>query len=98
MSARIGPDGTPTDEVYERYFDDFGTLLINLGRSFRVEQRDRRTSLKYFTQATTFPWTGRAVAHLESATLLQGNVEAALASANLALEDETSLNEQQRGA
>ncbi|MGB1779277.1 MAG: hypothetical protein ACPHQP_06965, partial [Longimicrobiales bacterium] len=86
-----------SDQAYARYFDDFGTLLVNLGRGFRVEQRDRRTALKYFTQATTFPWSGRAVAQFESARLLQGNVEAALENANLALADETSLNDQQRG-
>ena len=91
------PDGTPADEAYERYFDDFGTLLLNLGRSFRVEQRDRRTSLKYFEQATTFPWSGWAVANFESARLLQGNVDAALERANLALSEEASLNDQQRG-
>ena len=95
--APVGPDGAPDGEAYTRYFDDFGTLLVNLGRSFRVEQRDRRTSLKYFTQATTFPWSGRAVAQFESARLLQGNVEAALEIANLALADEASLNDQQRG-
>lgn len=92
-----GPNGVPSEEAYRRYFDDFGTLLVNLGRSFRVEQRDRRTALKYFAQAATFPWSGRAVAHLESALLLQGNVEAALESANLAIEGEATLNEQQRG-
>ena len=95
--APTGPDGVPSDQAYARYFDDFGTLLVNLGRGFRVEQRDRRTALKYFTQATTFPWSGRAVAQFESARLLQGNVEAALENANLALADETSLNDQQRG-
>ncbi|MDG2282812.1 MAG: hypothetical protein P8L45_06800, partial [Longimicrobiales bacterium] len=95
--APTGPDGVPSADGYQRYFDDFGTLLVNLGRRFRVEQRDRRTSLKYFTQATTFPWSGRAVAYFESARLVQGNVEAGLESANLALAEETSLNDQQRG-
>lgn len=92
-----GPDGIPSGEGYQRYFDDFGTLLVNLGRRFRLEQRDRRTSLKYFSQATTFPWSGRAVAYFESARLVQGNVEAALESASLALAEEASLNDQQRG-
>lgn len=91
-----GPDGVPAAEAYLRYFDDFGTLLLNLGREFRVEQRDRRTALKYFTQATTFVWSGQAVAYFETARLLQGNVEVALENAALAMADETSLSEQQR--
>ena len=37
------------------------------------------------------------MAYFESARLVQGNVEAGLESANLALAEETSLNDQQRG-
>ena len=90
------PSGAPVDPAYAQYFDDFGTLCLNVGRSFRVEQRDNRTALKYFTQATTVNWTGRAVAHYEMARLLQGNVDASLESAMRATEDEEALSEPQR--
>lgn len=98
LIARAPTDaaGIPVDETYRRYFEDYGTLCLNIGRSFRVDQRDRRTALMYFMQATTFPWSGQAVAHFEAARLLQANVDAALERANLALSDEDALNEPQR--
>ena len=81
---------------YERYFDDYGTLTVNMGRSARVDARDSRTALKYFTQATELSWSGQAVAHYEVARLVQGNVEAALQSANQALAGEDALSTEQR--
>ena len=90
------PVGAPIDPAYAQYFDDYGTLCLNVGRSFRVEQRDNRTALKYFTQATTVNWTGRAVAHYEVARLVQGNVDASLENAMEAVGDEEALSDTQR--
>lgn len=98
LVARTPKDasGAPVDPEYARYFDDYGTLTVNMGRSARVEARDSRTALKYFTQATELTWSGQAVAHFEVARLVQGNVEAALESANRALGDEEALSSDQR--
>lgn len=91
-----GADGRPVDETYARYFDDYGTLCLNLGRSARVERRDNRTALKYFTQASELNWSGRAVAHYEVARLVQGNLPVALENASRAADDAESLPVEQR--
>lgn len=98
LVARTPTDssGTPVDSTYARYFDDYGTLALNMGRSARVDRRDSRTALKYFTQATELEWSGQAVAHYEVARLIQGNTEAALESADRALADEDALSTDQR--
>lgn len=90
------PTGAPVDSTYARYFDDYGTLTLNLGRSARVDARDSRTALKYFTQATELEWSGQPVAHYEVARLVQSNVDAALESANRAFADEDALSTEQR--
>jgi tetratricopeptide (TPR) repeat protein len=91
-----GSSGAPVDPQYQRYFDDYGTLCLNLGRTFRVEQRDSRTALKYFTQATQLTWSGRSVAHFEVARLVQGNPPVALENATTALEGEETMTVEQR--
>ncbi|MDH3272070.1 MAG: hypothetical protein OEN56_12090 [Gemmatimonadota bacterium] len=98
LVARTPTDasGVPFDSTHARYFDDYGTLTLNLGRSARADLRDSRTALKYFTQATELAWSGRAVAHFEVARLLQGNTGAALESATRALEGEDALSVDQR--
>ena len=88
--------GAPVDSSYARYFDDYGTLCLNLGRSYRLEHRDNRTALKYFTQATTVTWSGRPAAYFEVARLVQGNLPAALENAALALEAEEALPDEQK--
>ncbi len=93
----VDPDGMPVDSAYGQYFDDYGTVCLNLGREALHEQRDNRTALKYFTQASRVRWQGQAVAYLEVASLLRGNTETALAQATLSLERIDQLNlEQQR--
>jgi Tfp pilus assembly protein PilF len=89
--------GVPLDSTHVRYFDDYGRLCLNLGRAFRLEERDSRTALKYFTQATRVNWSGRAVAYFEVARLVQGNVTAALENADMALQAQSTLTDQQRG-
>lgn len=98
LVARTPTDasGQPTDPDYARYFDDFGTLTLNMGRSARVDERDNRTALKYFTQATELTWSGQPVAHFEVARLIQGNIDEALVSANRALQGEDALSDEQR--
>ena len=91
-----GPDGRPLNPAYERYFDDYGTLCMNLGRSARAERRDNRTALKYFTQASEVAWSGRAGAYFEVARLVQGNLPAALENASAALAMEESMTVEQR--
>jgi len=98
LVARTPTDslGAPIDRSYERYFDDYGTLCLNLGRTYRVEHRDSRTALKYFTQATQVTWSGTALAHFEVARLIQGNPTESLANAAVALEGEETLTVEQR--
>ena len=98
LVARTPTDslGVPTDPSHEQYFDDYGTLCLNLGRTFRVEHRDSRTALKYFTQATQVAWSGRAMAHFEVARLIRGNVRVSLENATIALEGEDTLTVEQR--
>ena len=88
--------GVPIDPDYERYFDDYGTLCMNLGRSARAERRDNRTALKYFTQASEVAWSGRGGAYFEVARLVQGNLPAALENATAALEMEETMTVEQR--
>ena len=88
--------GEPVDPTYTRYFDDYGTLCLNLGRVFRMEHRDSRTALKYFAQASDVSWSGRAVAHYEVARLVQSNVSVALEHAEVALAAEGTLTDPQR--
>lgn len=90
------PLGVPLDADYERYFDDYGTLCMNLGRNARAERRDNRTALKYFTQASEVAWSGRAGAYFEVARLVQGNLPAALENATAALTLEESMTVEQR--
>ncbi|MGY8778743.1 MAG: tetratricopeptide repeat protein [Longimicrobiales bacterium] len=92
----IDAAGAPIDPTYVRYFDDYGTLCLNLGRSARVERRDNRTALKYFTQASELAWPGSAVAHYEVARLVQGNLPAALEHATIAATDVEELTVEQR--
>lgn len=92
----VDPSGAPLDEAYERYFDDYGTLCLNLGRSARADRRDNRTALKYFTQATELNWSGQAVAHYEVARMVQGNLPVALEHANSAAADAEALPVEQR--
>jgi len=98
LVARTPTDaaGAPVDPDYERYFEDYGTLCLNVGRRFRAEERDNRTALKYLTQATRVTWSGKAMAHFEVARLTMGNVPAALESAMSAYENEASLTVEQR--
>ncbi len=91
-----GSDGMPLDPAYARYFDDYGTLCLNLGRSARAERRDARTALMYFTQATEIEWSGKAVAHYEVARLVQSNLPVALEHASQADEGAESLEVAQR--
>jgi tetratricopeptide (TPR) repeat protein len=88
--------GVPLDSTAQRYLDDYGTICLNVGRDFLHEQRDNRTALKYFEQASRVTWAGQGVAYLEVATLVQGNVTLATASASQALEREADLSLDER--
>jgi tetratricopeptide (TPR) repeat protein len=92
----IDAEGAPMDAVYERYFEDYGTICLNIGRDFLHERRDNRTALKYFEQASRVMWSGQAVAFFEIATLVQGNVRLALENASRALAYESELSTDER--
>ncbi len=98
LVERIATDSTgrPVDAADGRYLDDYGAVCLNLARTLLHDQRDNRTALKYYEQATRIEWEGRAVAHLETATLLQTNVPAALDHATHALAREAELSVDQR--
>jgi tetratricopeptide (TPR) repeat protein len=98
LAGRIPLDstGTAVDSTHTRYLDDYGTVCLNLGRDYLREQRDNRTALMYFEQATRFSWRGRAATHLEMASLLQSNPDAALTNATAALGREDDLEVSER--
>lgn len=98
LAARTPKDahGRAADPTYGRYLEDYGTLCLNFGRELIRDRRDSRTALMYFTQATTFGWSGRPLAFFEVARLLQANVPAALEAAQAALEQESTLSDPQR--
>lgn len=98
LAARTPRDasGGAVDESYARYLEDYGTLCLNFGRELIRDRRDNRTALMYFRQATTFRWSGRPLANLEVARLLQANVPAALEAAEEALAEEATLEDPQK--
>jgi tetratricopeptide (TPR) repeat protein len=88
--------GAPLDPDYQQYFDDYGTVCLNIGRDFLHEHRDNRMALKYFEQASRVTWRGRAVAYLEIATLVQANLSLAIDNASRALQREADLSLDER--
>jgi tetratricopeptide (TPR) repeat protein len=82
-------EGTPVDSTYQRYFDTYGTICLNLGREKRDE--NIRTALKYFKQAAEIPWERRALAELEAGKLLRNNVETSIEYLERAAEDAEAL-------
>ena len=89
-------NGAPTDSTYQRYFDAYGTICYNLGLEYLGERRDNRTALKYFEQSTRVPWSGQARAALEAAQILRNNVTQAIEYAELAVEKEEQLSQDDR--
>lgn len=77
--------GVPSDTLYTRYFDTFGTICFNQAMIYLAERRDNRTALKYLEQAASIPWKDRPRAYLESAKLLRSNVAEAKRRAERAL-------------
>jgi tetratricopeptide (TPR) repeat protein len=71
--TEVNEDGVPTDSTYQKYFDTYGTICLNIGREKRDE--DLRTALKYFQQSAEVRWERQALAELESGKLLRNNVE-----------------------
>ena len=94
--TQVDAAGVPIDWTAQRYLDDYGTICLNVGRDFLHEQRDNRTALKYFEQASRVTWSGQAVAYLEIATLVQGNVTLAITNASAAMEREADLSVEER--
>lgn len=87
-------EGSPADSTYQRYFDTYGTICLNLGREKRDE--DIRTALKYFEQAAEVPWERRALAELEAGKLLRNNVETSIEYLERAAGDADALEMEDR--
>lgn len=86
--------GSPADSTYQRYFDTYGTICLNLGREKRDE--NIRTALKYFEQAAEVPWERRALAELEAGKLLRNNVETSIEYLERAADDDEALEMEDR--
>lgn len=84
--------GVPADSTYQRYFDDYVTICYNLGQRYRNEERDLRTALKYFEQATRVASSRRALAALEAGKLLRNNVRRSVEYLEMALEEREALS------
>ena len=93
-NLRITLYGVPQDPAYGRYFEDYATLLFNLGQSYL--DTDRQKALVHFMQASTVPSLIRTDAFYEIAQLLRNNTRSALSFTWLALRDFTRLTPQQR--
>lgn len=81
--------GSPSDSTYQRYFDTYGTICLNLGREKRDE--NIRTALKYFEQAAEVSWKRRALAELEAGKLLRNNIETSIEYLERAADDDEAL-------
>ena len=86
------PDGRPADPDYQRYFDAYSTVTLNLGQR-KLSERDSRTALIYFRQSAAIPGQNQARANLLIADILQANIPEAINHARLAEENIHLLNE-----
>lgn len=89
-----GPNGAPADSTYQKYFDTYGTICLNLGRNKRGE--DLRTALKYFQQSAEVKWSRQPLAELEAGKLLRNNVEKSIEYLERAVEEKSALNVKDR--
>ena len=92
--TETGSDGAPVDSTYQRYFDTYGTICLNLGREKRDE--DLRTALKYFQQSAEVPWERRGLAELEAGKLLRNNVEKSVEYLERAFQNREALEVEER--
>jgi hypothetical protein len=92
--TETGSDGAPIDSTYQRYFDTYGTICLNLGREKRDE--DLRTALKYFQQSAEVPWERRGLAELEAGKLLRNNVEKSVEYLERAFQNREALEVEER--
>ena len=87
-------DGAPVDSTYQRYFDTYGTICLNMGRDKRDEEL--RTALKYFQQSAEVPWERRGLAELEAGKLLRNNVKKSVEYLERALDNREALQVEER--
>lgn len=85
-------DGMPADSTYIQYFNDYGSICLNIGLR-HLRERDRTTALKYFRQSAQIKGQNRARANLQIADLLQNNIAEAIRHAEQAEDDVNLLNE-----
>ena len=84
--------GMPADSTYTRYFDDYGSICLNIGLR-HLSDRNRSTALKYFQQSSKVPGQNRVRANLYIADLLRNNISEAIKHAQLAEEEMNLLND-----
>ncbi|MCC5907262.1 MAG: hypothetical protein JJU13_13705 [Balneolaceae bacterium] len=95
--TEVDENGSPINEAYREYFNDFGTITYNLGVRYNSE-RDRNLALKYFLQSAKVSWSNRARSNLMIADLLSNNTNESLQYALLAEQEIESLSENDRKA
>ncbi|MDI6401633.1 hypothetical protein QLX67_06475 [Balneolaceae bacterium ANBcel3] len=87
----------PVDTLYNRYFDDFGTIAYNFGIQL-LNQNERSLALKYFNQSTKVSWQHRARSYLQIANLISNNIKESIRFAQLAEKEVDSLSDQDKKA
>lgn len=87
----------PVNPDYQRYFNDFGAIMYNIGMN-HLQENNNRLALNYFNQSTKINWESKARSHLRIADLLKNNISEALHHAELANEQADTLSETDRKA
>lgn len=93
--TEINEDGSPLNEDYNRYFNDFGIITYNIGVE-HLSNQNRRLALKYLNQSTKIKWDNRARSYLGIADLLSNNISEAIQYAKMAEQQVETLSEQQK--
>jgi len=95
--TEIHSDGTPVDSIYNRYFNDFGTIAYNMGIQY-ISENQRSIALKYLNQSTKVSWENRARSYLQIANLISNNINESIRFAQLAEKEVDTLSNQDKKA
>jgi len=86
-------NGAPSDSTYSRYFNDYGSICLNIGLR-HLSERNRSTALKYFQQSAKIEGQNKVRANLYIADLLSNNIQEAIKHAKRAEEEMQMLSEE----
>ncbi len=90
LQRLVGQDSSiPDDSTENKYFESYGVMCVNEGDYYL--DKERTTAMKYYTQATTFSWTGQYRCYLYMAELSQNRPDMVLEYCNIALSNDTNI-------